>query len=175
MVYHSLKILLYEKEISKNFFFFQRNLIVNLNQNFIEIEKFEILMKNLTMDTRMERLLEIPSNDLLILLVAQDIENKQEKSITNSISYLFAQFRQFVTGSTNYIEERDRLKQEKILTKVKLEEKDLKRSLNNLVELKFIKLKGNNWSLNLINPQEIINFIKLNSTAFSTEINKFVS
>jgi len=164
-----------KKKFLKIFFFFQRNLIVNLNQNFIEIEKFEILMKNLTMDTRMERLLEIPSNDLLILLVAQDIENKQEKSITNSISYLFAQFRQFVTGSTNYIEERDRLKQEKILTKVKLEEKDLKRSLNNLVELKFIKLKGNNWSLNLINPQEIINFIKLNSTAFSTEINKFVS
>eukprot|EP01080_Neovahlkampfia_damariscottae_P012836 gene12836-7186_t len=154
-----------------------RNMIVNLNQNFIEIKNFEDLMNKLTLDTRMERLLEIPTNDLLLLLVSQDIENKQDitDSVTNSISYLYSQFRQFITGSTNYIEERDRLKKEKILTKIKLEEKDLKRSLNNLVELKFIKLKGNNWSLNLINPNEIKNFIKLNSSSFSTEINKFIS
>jgi hypothetical protein len=145
----------------------------DVNENFLKITLVDDWMRKLTIDTRLQTLSEIPTNDLLLLLIAQQIERKQDKTVSNSVVYLFSQFRVYISGSSNNIDKKDAFKSEKVLMNVKMEQKDLKRSLKNLVEMRFIQLKGTNWSLHHIHPQEIVNFIKTNQHNFSTEIIKF--
>jgi hypothetical protein len=145
----------------------------DVNENFLKITLVDDWMRKLTIDTRLQTLSEIPTNDLLLLLIAQQIERKQDKTVSNSVVYLFSQFRVYISGSSNNIDKKDAFKSEKVLMNVKMEQKDLKRSLKNLVEMRFIQLKGTNWSLHHIHPQEIVNYIKTNQHNFSTEIIKF--